>query len=150
MQLDKLQHRQGMIEPEMDTFCLRFPSLLVLTWIYLGFAFLVASQGAKAGGSPLDTILSTHLFADVPEAKDFVRESRPPPETLDYQPVNGPEREGPKLRNKDELKALQNELETAAAQNEKTAQKRLGFKKPASAVKPAEREDSHAINSTRR
>ena len=30
-------------------------------------------------GSPLDTLMSTRLFADVPEAKDFVRETRRSP-----------------------------------------------------------------------
>lgn len=96
-------------------------------------ASFVALQDANAGDSPLDTIMSTHFFADVPEAKDFVRDSRPPPGTLDYQPVTGPGREGPKLKSKDELKALESELEAAAAHNEEAARKRLGYKKPASA-----------------
>jgi hypothetical protein len=152
MQLDKPQHRESRNKPDVDKFRL---SRQFFTWICLGLAFLVAAQDAKAGGSPLDTILSTHLFADVPEAKDFVRESRPPPEALDYQPVTGPDREGPKLRNKDELKALQNELESAATQNEEIARKRLGFKKPApvkpaNPTKPDNGEESQTTNSARR
>ena len=108
-----------------------------------------AAQDAIAGGSPLDTILSTHFFADVPEAKDFVRDSRPPPGTLDYQPVTGPGREGPKLKNKDELKALESELEKAAARNEEAARKRLGYKK-SPAAKPAKGKANHAISSATR
>ena len=155
MQLNKPQRQEGRNEPDVDKFRLRFASRQLFAWMCFGFAFHVASQAAKAGGSPLDTILSTHLFADVPEAKDFVRESRPPPEALDYQPVAGPEREGPKLRNKDELKALQDELESAATQNEEIARKRLGFKKPApvkpaNPTKPDNGEESQTTNSARR
>jgi len=155
MQPDKPQHWEGRIISDVYNHRLWFASRQLFTWICLGFAFLVATQDAKAGGSPLDPILSTHLFADVPEAKDFVRESRPPPEALDYQPVTGPDREGPKLRNKDELKSLQNELESAATLNEEIARKRLGFKKPilvkpANPTKPDNGEDGHTTNSARR
>jgi hypothetical protein len=136
------------VKPDVDKICLRFAARKLLISLYVGLAFVVAPRAASAGGSPLDTIMSTHLFADVPEAKDFVRESRPPPEALDYQPVTGADREGPKLKNKDELKALQSELETAAAHNEEVARKRLGFKKPA--AKPSKREESYPINSATR
>ncbi len=111
--------------------CADFAATAVFAAICLALACPRPAQGETVRGSPLDTIMSTHLFADVPEAKDFVRESRPPPETLDYQPLTGPDREGPKLKTKDELKALESELETAAARNEQVARKRLGFKKPA-------------------
>jgi hypothetical protein len=131
MQPDKPQRCEGKIKPGVDRLCTKFTAGAALAGICLGLAFLVPAQCATAGGSPLDTIMSTHLFADVPEAKDFVRESRPPPDTLDYQPLTGPDREGPKLKTKDELKALESELEAAAVHNEQTARKRLGFKKPA-------------------
>jgi hypothetical protein len=111
--------------------CANFAAGAVLAAICPGLAFVVPAQGETVRGSPLDTIMSTHLFADVPDARDFVRESRPPPDTLDYQPLTGPDRERPKLKTKDELKALASELEAAAAHNEQTARKRLGFKKPA-------------------
>ena len=97
------------------------------------------AQQAKTGGSPLDTIMSTKLWADVPEAKDFVRETRKPADSLDYQPVTGTDPERPKLRDKAELKSLQDELERAVAGNDDTARKRLGIKKPA--AKPVIRHD---------
>src|SRR5579875_933898 len=92
------------------------------------------AQQAKPGGSPLDTIMSTRLWADVPEAKDFVRESRPPPDSLEYQPVTGTDPERPKPKNKAELKALEEELESAIGQNEAVARKRLGVKIPPSSA----------------
>ncbi|MBO0734374.1 MAG: hypothetical protein J2P49_08695 [Methylocapsa sp.] len=125
------------------------PGAANLAAIIFCAASVVALQDAVAGGSPLDTIMSTHFFADVPEAKDFVRDSRPPQGTLDYQPVTGPGREGPKLKNKDELKALESELEKAAARNEEVARKRLGYKKPP-AAKPAKGKANHAISSATR
>jgi len=108
--------------------------------IGLSLVFALSGQDAKAGGSPLDTLLSTHLFADVPEAKDFVRETRPPPESLDYVPLTGADREGDKPKTKDELKAMASELEAAAQHNEALARDRLGYVKPAAATpaKPAE------------
>src|SRR6266576_3888460 len=71
----------------------------------------VHAQQAKPGGSPLDTLMHTKIWADVPEAKDFVRETRPPPDSLVYQPVTGTDPDRPKLRSKAELEALANELE---------------------------------------
>ncbi len=79
---------------------------------------------AKTSGSPLDTLMSTRLWADVPEAKGFVQETRPPTDTLGYQPVTGTDPERPKLRTKAELKALQSELEGATVQNEQKAGKK--------------------------
>jgi hypothetical protein len=131
MQPDKLRHWEGRIKPGEYRLCAKFAASAVLAGIGLGLAFVVPAQGETVLGSPLDTIMSTHLFADVPEAKDFVRESRPPPNTLDYLPLTGPDREGPKLKTKDELKALETELESAGVHNEQTARKRLGFRKPA-------------------
>jgi hypothetical protein len=85
----------------------------------------------------------------VPEAKDFVRETRPQPETLDYVPLTGPDREGAKPRNKDELKALASELEAAASHNEALARERLGYTKPA-AAKPAKPVKSQANSAAKR
>jgi hypothetical protein len=79
-------------------------------------------------------LMSTKLWADVPEAKDFVRETRPPPDSLAYQPVTGTDPERPKPRSKAELQALEGELEKAGAQTERNARKRLGIKKAASAA----------------
>ena len=48
-------------------------TLVALAAICLGFGPLVHAQEAKPGGSPLDTLMHTKIWADVPEAKDFVR-----------------------------------------------------------------------------
>jgi hypothetical protein len=107
--------------------------LVALAGMCVGFGSIVHAEEAKAGGSPLDTLMHTKIWADVPEAKDFVRETRPPPDSLGYQPVTGTDPERPKLRSKVELEALKNELERAAAHNDRNAGKRAGIKKPVSA-----------------
>ena len=112
--------------------CARPLTLVALAAICLGFGPLVHAQEAKPGGSPLDTLMHTKIWADVPEAKDFVRETRPPPDSLAYQPVTGTDPERPKLRSKPELKALESELEDAASHNDRNAGKRLGIKKAVS------------------
>jgi hypothetical protein len=115
-------------------------TLVALTGICLGFGPLVHAQEAKpGGGSPLDTLMHTKIWADVPEAKDFVRETRPPPDSLAYQPVTGTDPERPKLRSKAEIEALESELERAAARNDRKVGKRAGVKKPV-AVKTVKRE----------
>jgi len=67
----------------------------------------------KHRNTPLDTILQTRLWTDVPDAKDFVKEHRPDPDSLKYQSTWGTLPERPKLRNESELKDLDKELETA-------------------------------------
>jgi hypothetical protein len=113
--------------------CARPVTLVALAGICLGFDPVAHAQGAKAGGSPLDTLMHTKIWADVPEAKDFVRETRPPPDNLAYQPVTGTDPERPKLRSKAELEALANELERAASHNDRKAGKRAGIKKSVAA-----------------
>jgi hypothetical protein len=110
-----------------------------LAGICLGFHSLAHAQEAKAGGSPLDTLMQTKIWADVPEAKDFVRETRPPPDSLAYQPVTGADPKRPKLRSKAELEALESELTRAASHNDRKAGKRAGIKKPV-AVKTVKHE----------
>jgi hypothetical protein len=110
-----------------------------LAWIFFMWSQCADAQQAKTGGSPLDTLMSTRIWADVPEAKDFVRETRRPPDSLAYQPVTGTDPERPKLRNKEELQALQGELERAITHNDRKAHKGLGMKKSASAASPAVR-----------
>jgi hypothetical protein len=114
-------------------------TLVALAGMCLGFGPLAHAQEAKAGGSPLDTLMHTKIWADVPEAKDFVRETRPLPDSLAYQPVTGTDPERPKLRSKAELEALENELERAASHNDRRAGKRAGIKKSVS-VKTVKRE----------
>ncbi len=71
--------------------------------------------------TPLDTIMQTRIWADVPEAKDFVKEHRPDREKLKYQPVTGTDPERPKPRTPAELKDLESELETARVNTDKRA-----------------------------
>ena len=118
-------------------------TLVALAGIWLGSGPRVHAQEAKTGGSPLDTLMHTKIWADVPEAKDFVRETRPPPDSLAYQPVTGTDPERPKLRSKTELEALESELERAASHNDRNVAKRAGIKKPAPA-KTANREQVRA------
>src|SRR3984893_10779793 len=104
-------------------------TLVALAGICLGFHSLAHAQEAKAGGSPLDTLMHTKIWADVPEAKDLVRETRPPPDGLAYQPVTGTDPERPKLRSKAELEALESELTRGVSHNDRQAGKRAGIKK---------------------
>lgn len=85
-------------------------------------------------GSPLDTLMSTRLFADVPEAKGFVRETRRPPDSLEFKPTAGTDPERPKVRTKTELDALQSELEGAGRKNAARAGVRSAERPPASAA----------------
>lgn len=68
-------------------------------------------------GSPLDTLLSTRLWADVPPAQDFVKESRPDPHSLEYKPLTGTDPVRPKPRDPSGVAALQAELEAGIAKN---------------------------------
>ncbi|MGH6837720.1 MAG: hypothetical protein ACREDT_02760 [Methylocella sp.] len=119
--------------------CARPLAVLALAGICLGRGPLVQAQEANPGGSPLDTLMHTKIWADVPEAKDFVRDTRPPPDSLAYQPVTGTDPERPKLRSKAELDDLESELGRAAAHNDSNARKHFGIKKPL-AVKTVKRE----------
>lgn len=105
-------------------FCRRTVFLSAAAGASLCICSSLNAQDQKSGGSPLDTIMRTRLWADVPEAKDFVRESRPAGEALEYQPTTGADPQRPTPRTKGELEALQNELESAAARNEAKAGRR--------------------------
>jgi hypothetical protein len=114
-------------------------TLAALAGICLGYGPPVRAQEAKPGGSPLDTVMHTKIWADVPEAKDFVRETRPPPDSLAYQPVTGTDPERPKLRSRAELEALESELTRGLSHNDRQAGKRAVVKKSVS-VKTVKRE----------
>jgi hypothetical protein len=74
------------------------------------------------GGSPLDVLMHTKLWVTPPEPKEFVKESREPLSTLEYQPTaKAPDPVRPKVLSSGELKSLQGELEQAGAKNEKAA-----------------------------
>jgi hypothetical protein len=79
------------------------------------------------GGTPLDVILNTRLWTDVPEAKDFVKATRPPEDTLQYQPTVGQDVQRPKPRTAAELKAMEEELERAGAAADRAAGVKSNF-----------------------
>jgi hypothetical protein len=79
------------------------------------------------GGTPLDVILNTRFWTDVPEAKDFVKESRPPEETLHFQTTGGKDIARPKLRTSNELKAMEEDLERAGAAADRAAGVKSNF-----------------------
>ena len=67
--------------------------------------------------------MNTHLYADVPEAKDFVKATRPPADTLHYQPITPQltDVERPKTRSPSELTSLEHELDQAGARNRRAS-----------------------------
>ena len=69
-------------------------------------------------GSPLDTLMTTHLWTDVPPARDFVTQTRPDKTKQDYTPLTGVDPDRPKPRDKANISALQAELESDMAKNE--------------------------------
>ena len=79
--------------------------------------------------------MQTRLWADVPEAKDFVRKARPPQDTLDYKPTTGSYPKRPKPRTPAELDALKSELEGAARRNEARAAQLNSAKAAAAAAR---------------
>lgn len=117
---------------------LRLAGRAVLASLCLTYGTLAFAQAPKSYGSPLDTLMNTRLWADVPEAKDFVRESRPPSGSLSYQPLTGEDPERPKPRTEEELKALESELDRAAARNSRRGGN-LGRPKAALSAKTAAR-----------
>lgn len=94
-----------------------------------------APQGQQAappqpygGGSPLDVLMQSKLWEDTPDAKNFVKASRPPDDALEYQPTqdpapltDGPPVPHPQILNNNQLQSLQGELEHAGVKNEKAA-----------------------------
>ena len=78
--------------------------------------------------------MQTRLWADVPEAKDFVRKARPPQDTLDYKPTTGSYPKRPKPRTPAELDALKSELESAARRNQARAGQLKSAKAPSAAA----------------
>lgn len=106
-------------------------------------AGLHAEDAKNPSGSPLDTIMHTKLWADVPEAKDFVREKRPAIDSLDYQPTARTDPKRPTPRTKAELETLRSELESGIAHNEASAGRRNRAKSaPAAHAQKAKVEDA--------
>ena len=103
-----------------------------------------APKQPYGGGTPLDVIMHTKLWVDVPKMRDFVSAARPPEKSLDYIPTSvGTEPKRPPLRTSAQLQQMEDELENAGARNEKAAGLRarhfhtvaIPKKKPAPTVK---------------
>jgi hypothetical protein len=77
------------------------------------------------GGTPVDVLMHTKLWEDVPEAKDFVKATRPPDDALEYQPTQGDDPKGAQLLNSNQLDSMQGELEHAGALAERSAGVRI-------------------------
>ncbi len=73
------------------------------------------------GGTPLDVFLNTKLWTDAPEAKPFVKATRPPEDTLHYQTTGGKDIARPKLKTSAELQQMEDELERAGAAGDRAA-----------------------------
>ena len=71
--------------------------------------------------SPWETLMSSHLWSDVGPARDFVRESRPDPKSLEYQPLTGTDPQRAKPRDAANIQALQAELERDRVTNNRKA-----------------------------
>lgn len=79
--------------------------------------------------------MSSHLWTNVPQAQDFVRDSRPAPKDLRYTPLTsqvGKDPERPKPRDAANVMALQAELEQSIAHNGVRAK---GLRPPASGAR---------------
>lgn len=121
----------------------RWRRFMAVAASFAAFALGAVASGAATAqgkhnieGTPLDTIMNTHLTPDVPEAKDFVKESRPDPGTLKYAPLSAPEPDRPKPLAPKGVQDLQAELEAAAAKNARRAGGLVKTSKPAAKAKP--------------
>jgi hypothetical protein len=107
--------------------------LLTLAWTMLGVTMIClhAQEARRSNSSPFDTILNTKIWPDMPEAKDFVKQSRPADDSsLEFQPMTRPGSDParPKPRSGSELEALKAELEKAEKTNKKKAGRSLPSK----------------------
>ncbi len=87
--------------------------------------------------SPWETLMSSHLWSDVAPARDFVRESRPDPNSLDYAPLTGTDPVRAKPRDAANIQALQAELERDRVANNRKAPAPAHAKKAKVKAEPA-------------
>src|SRR5579863_1696119 len=85
------------------------------------------AQQPYGGGTPLDVLLHTKLWTDVPDMKPFVKAARPPEDSLDFTPTTGTEPKRAPLDSKAQLQQMEDELENAGAHNEKMARARKHY-----------------------
>jgi hypothetical protein len=122
----------------------RIIGMVSLVVVSLGLVSVggVKAEGLKVHntyGSPLETLKNTHLTTTVPDAKAFVRQTRPDESNLEYTPLTGTDPERPKPRDPKGVEALQAELEGAAAKNEVKAKGLLPRKTAPHSAAPAKR-----------
>jgi hypothetical protein len=79
------------------------------------------------GGTPIDVFLNTKLWTDTPEPEGFVKATRPPEDTLQYQSTGGKDIDRPKPKNSAELQQMEDELERAGAAGDRAAGIRSHF-----------------------
>lgn len=104
------------------------PALLLSAAVLLSTTGAFAQKVHNTYGSPLDTLMNTHLTTTVPEAKGFVKATRPDKDALAYTPLTGTDPQRPKPRDAKGVEALQAELESAGARNEARAKGLLPHK----------------------
>jgi hypothetical protein len=114
----------------------------IITYVVLFLVPAAAQQTQPApkqpygGGTPLDVILHSKLWTDVPRMPDFVRAARPPEKSLNYiSTAIGKEPKRPPLRNSSQIQQMEDELETAGARNEAAAGMRTRHFQAVSATK---------------
>jgi hypothetical protein len=78
---------------------------------------LRSQETSFAGGQPPDWMTAMGFATNVPEAVDFVRRTRPAPESLDYRSPYATDVARPRPRSTAEVEALARDLETAAARS---------------------------------
>ncbi len=84
---------------------------LAATLVFLGLAPLAIAQEADQDFQPLKAAAGiVDLSTRTPQAPDFVRQSRPNSQTLDYAPLTGPDKERIRVKTPQEIEAEQAEL----------------------------------------
>lgn len=97
-------------------------SAVLAACLVLGAVAVARAQGSgTVSGSPLDTIMNTRFWTDVPEAKDFVRQARPESDTLEFKTPYAKDAVRPRVRSATEVEALKRDLEKAILRNKALA-----------------------------
>lgn len=105
---------------------------MLAAWLSIGTAACACAQGTET----TDLMTSLGLWTNVPEAKEFVRRTRPASETLDFRSPYATDLRRPPARDPAGVQSLERNLERAGARNRSLAGK--GTPPPAAATaKPA-------------
>jgi hypothetical protein len=98
--------------------------LLAASVIFMMCVLVTASPSAQTR-DPIEAIATTlKQRTETGPAADFVERSRPAPDSLGYIPVNSPRRQpGGKPLNRDQIKAMEAELDAARGKHERLARR---------------------------